>query len=82
MPIRVREALAAIDYSSFDKISQALSQLDLTFQEKTNGRKQSNSNVNNLLNYNHGNVSKNKFRNQRSQGPAQRGEGSRNFLLF
>ena len=34
MPIRVREALATVDFSDFDRISQALAQLDLTFVDK------------------------------------------------
>lgn len=40
LPIRVREILSTVDYSDFGKVSNALSQLDLTFQDKTiNSRK-------------------------------------------
>lgn len=34
MPIHIRETLATVDFGSFDNISQALSQLDLTYNEK------------------------------------------------
>lgn len=47
MPIRVREAMATADFSDFNKISQALNQLDLTFSDKSNGQKKPQSNNNN-----------------------------------
>lgn len=44
MPIRVREMMSTIDFNDFDKISQTLSQLDLTFGEKVNSRSRNNNN--------------------------------------
>ena len=41
MPIRVREALVTVDYSSMDKVLQALAQLDATFIDKNNIQKKS-----------------------------------------
>lgn len=39
LPIRVREALTAIDYSEVNKVTQALAHLDLTHEERENSRK-------------------------------------------
>lgn len=36
MPMRVREILSTVDFNDYNKISQALSQLDSTFREKVN----------------------------------------------
>lgn len=74
MPTRIRDALATVDFSNFDKISQALSQLDLTFQEKTNNRKQTVDSGGHAENptENRGN----QYRNQRSLGQGPRGDSS------
>ena len=47
MPIRVGEAMATADFSDFDKISQALSHLDLTSTDKINNQKKQNPNFSN-----------------------------------
>lgn len=48
MPIRVRESLATIDFSNFNSISQASTQLDITFNDKINTqKKQTLSSTNN-----------------------------------
>lgn len=39
LPLRVREIMAAVDFADFNKISQTLTQLDLTFHDKTNSSK-------------------------------------------
>ena len=39
LPLRVREALTAIDYSDRNKLTQALAHLDLTHEERENGRR-------------------------------------------
>lgn len=39
MPSRIRDALAVVDFNDFEKISQALSQFDLTYQERINQRR-------------------------------------------
>lgn len=76
MPIRVREALATIDYNNFDRISQALSQLDLTYQEKTNHSRQIAKPLNNFGNSNQSNGHCNQSnRQQRTWGSSRKGEG-------
>lgn len=47
MPIRVRENLATVDFENFEKISKALSQLDLTYGDKVNTQKKSFNHPNN-----------------------------------
>ena len=44
IPIRIHEVLSTIDFSDFDRISQALYQLDLTFSDKVNIQKRQASN--------------------------------------
>lgn len=39
LPIRIREIMATVDFNDFNKISQCLSQLDLTFTDKQNPSK-------------------------------------------
>lgn len=57
MPIRVREALVTVDFSDYNEISQALTQLDLTFNDKIMTHKESNGpvdqNTNNNNKHNH-----------------------------
>lgn len=79
MPMRTRESLATVDYSNFDKISQALAHLDLSFQEKINNRKQNMPGSNNVSNSNSQNRG-NKFRNQRGQAGEQRGNSQANVV--
>lgn len=51
MPIKIREILSTIDFNSFDKITQALSQLDLTFQDKINNQGNNNRGRGNQINH-------------------------------
>lgn len=43
MPIRVREAMVTVDFNSYNKVSQSLTQLDFTFHDKLFSHKKSNS---------------------------------------
>lgn len=55
MPIRVQELLATIDYSDFNKISQALNQLDLTYADKTPIQKKNQNDSTHGSHQNHNN---------------------------